>query len=266
MGNNPINGVDPDGGFGCGGANEPPCPEGYDTTLINDVIPMNITVDYKAIISFQYGVEPYEWAGYLNRSGGAAIMNIYNTLGHSGNTSSSELYTLSVGEGFYFAHLSPNGYDLNKTVNGFNALGVDHFGSERDNLVAGGYLSSSFNLGDEYELDSRGNEWGQTVSSAKFNNIRSGLTAFSAVMNRRRDLVTNHGADFGYGAPTEDQLFFWTYYYFQGEGRGQKFLRDNGSWDISGMNFDVSSKNPKGVGSLSYRRLATWRYIQLKTF
>ncbi len=272
MGNNPISRIDPDGGMD-GDCCDDPIANAINTSLGNTTQGEHthggwgsMKIDPKGYVTRKYGVAPYEWAGYLNRSGGQAVKDIFNSLGSSGNVSSSELYTIAVGEGFYHTHLSTQGYGLSNSVSGFMSLGIDHFGSDRNNLVAGGFLPSSFNQGDEYTLDSNTNEWGESVTSANFKNIRSGLTAFSAVTNERRHLVEVHGTNLGYGAPTEDQLFFWTYYYFQGQGRGQRVLTNNGSWSISGMSFDTTSQNPRGVGSLAYRRLATWRYTQLKGY
>lgn len=149
------------------------------------------------------------------------------------------------------------------------ALGIDTFSTSVDRLKASGLLPKDFNEGDEYKVSWNINEEGKTVYSAIFKDVESSLIAFTAVANNRKRLVLQDGKKLGYEEPSEDQILFWTYTYFQGQGRGFKALEKNGSWDISdlevaGEKIDTKSKYPTSVRSIAYKRLVSWRYIKLK--
>lgn len=85
---------------------------------------------------------------------------------------------------------------------------------------------------------------------------------FTAIFAYRRRLLLKDASALGYGEPTEDELFFWTYYYFQQPYGAKNALRKNGSWEINNFEFDLTSQDPKDIPSKAYQRLLTWKLIQ----
>ncbi len=140
-----------------------------------------------------------------------------------------------------------------KIVNIFFAIVIDIF-------------LKDFNAGDEYIVTIHINELGQTVRSGDFKNLELALIAFGAVAQQRAQKAINAGKKLGYGkSMTGDQLYFWSYVFFQSPGpRGQSILKNAGSWDFSGLPFDKETKYPLGIQSKAYRILATWRYVELR--
>jgi hypothetical protein len=72
---------------------------------------------------------------------------------------------------------------------------------------------------------SRVNEKGRTVHSAEFPDLEHGLRGMAAMIKRRRRLFLEDAKNLGYGAPTEEELVYWTYvYYNPGEFGGKATL------------------------------------------
>jgi len=149
-----------------------------------------------------------------------------------------------------------------EAVEGFVYLGTDYFSGEYSKYKK--YLPSDFNRGDEFVEDIQRNEKLQEVKSAKFKNLRTGLTAFAAVYKSHRQAAIDYGTELGYGKPTDEQLHFWSYYFFQIPNGAKSVLKNNGSWDFSHLKFNKLLPHPAGIASKCYKRLATWQYVKLK--
>ncbi|MBL3659111.1 hypothetical protein, partial [Fulvivirga sediminis] len=111
-------------------------------------------------------------------------------------------------------------------------LGTDDFGSEFVRYKK--YLPKSYNEGSseadllhdaEFIQDTRINELGQQTQSALFKDLESALWAFGATLAHRKDRFLAKAKALGYGNPTEDQLAYWTYVYYQGEGNAARWLQ-----------------------------------------
>jgi len=159
-------------------------------------------------------------------------------------------------------------------MNGFMLAGTDDFGSEYSRYQK--YLPSDFNVGSsEAELDTGAefaviteeNEWGKETLSAKFNNLESMIYGFGATLSHRRDLFKQHAKELGHTQISEDELAYWTYMYYQGEGRARRVLSAAKSLDIYGRNgcwpddCNVTAEN-RDPNDVSLSNLASWRYLQ----
>lgn len=128
------------------------------------------------------------------------------------------------------------GVSTAKPISGFDYLGTDDFFTEltakREPLTK--FLPSGYDT-KKVTPDPRLNEKKRTVQSGIFPNLRMGLQGLSATMKRRRALFRADITTYGYGAPTTEELVYWTYvYYNAGEFNGQlkkyKGKRKLGDW------------------------------------
>jgi hypothetical protein len=207
----------------------------------------------------------YRWSGYVDDKREQNVVTIIENAAKLNNLIPSFLCTIAIGEGFglwiddnYGAH----SVNVNNPVDGFGSLGLDHFGSDFNRTKK--YLPKDYNEGDEFTKDSAVNEHGNDVQTALFKNVKSGIQALSGTLALRKQIFLNHSRLFGYiksfGNPNNEQLAFWLYVYFQGEGRAKKYLELN-------KNFDYSQKAPSymiQIQHLSLERLAAWKYLQSK--
>ncbi len=214
----------------------------------------------------KYGVSKvYKWSGWADQKREKVIVDIMERVAKSNQLSPSFLYTIACGEGFgLLVDLLYKGstVNVNNPVSGFGALGLDHFSSDFNRVKK--YLPSDFNKDDEFWVIKDINEKGEVVFSADFKNVESGILGLSATLKHREMLFLAHGRLLKDSegnplkAPDEDQKVFWTYVYFQGEGRALKYLNQNGDYDYS-RNAPAQMKQ---IRQLSLERLAAWKYIQ----
>jgi len=222
----------------------------------------------------QYNVpKVYGWSGYADDEKEKPLNDLIEKIAKEQNFIPSYLYTIAVGEGLGDVYVSPE-YNYNKDpktnklslkidqeIRGFSVLGVDDFSDDFPRVKK--YLPSDYNEGDEFvsQFESRKGEWGrQGVNSAIFKNLESALLGYSAVLAHRRDLFKAHAKELAYSTPTEDQLAYWTYCYYQGEGRAKKYLKSNKSLDFT----LPAPAEMKGVKLKALERVATWRYVQFR--
>jgi hypothetical protein len=210
----------------------------------------------------------YKWHGYVNDSREKNVVKIVENAAKFTSLTPSYLCTIAVGEGLglwiedSYAASSPHNVRVNDSIDGFDYLGVDHFAADFNRTKK--YLPKDYNLGDEYNTVSRINEHGNTVQSASFKNLQAGLQALAATIALRKQLFLTHSKELGYikdyGNPTKEQEAFWTYVYFQGEGRAKAYLKDN-----KGYNY---LKAPPGlmnqIRTLALERVAAWKFLQSK--
>jgi hypothetical protein len=114
-----------------------------------------------------------------------------------------------------------------KAVSGFGYLGLDDYGDEvgakRHPLTE--FLPPGFDRS-AVRPATRNNEYGREVHSGEFPTLLSALQALAAMLERRRALFLEDAAASGYPKPTEDELVYWTYVYFNaGVPGGSEQLR-----------------------------------------
>lgn len=210
----------------------------------------------------------YKWHGYVNDSREKNVVKIIEDVAKFSSFAPSFLCTIAVGEGLglwindSYAVNNPHKVRVNDSIDGFDYLGVDHFAADFNRTKK--YLPKDYNLGDEYNVSSRINEHGNTVQSATFKNLKSGIQALAATISHRKRLFLSHCKEFGYiekfKNPTQEQLAFWIYVYFQGEGRAKTYLKSNGGYDY----FKASPGMMNQIRSLALERVAAWKFMQSK--
>ncbi|SEH01392.1 hypothetical protein SAMN05444920_12096 [Nonomuraea solani] len=147
------------------------------------------------------------------------------------------------------------GVRTTSTISGYVYLGTDDFFTDLTaaKKPASSFLPPGFDL-KKVALDRRTNEKGREVQSARFPNLRMGLQGLAALVRRHRALFLADVKTYGYAAPTQAELVYWTYVYFNaGEFNGQlkKYAgaRRLGDWIARG-------EYPNSI-----RVLESWRMI-----
>lgn len=216
-----------------------------------------------------YGVNKvYRWSGYANDKREKKVVNIVEDAAKFAGLSPSFLYTIAIGEGLglwvarKYDAVVPYEVRVQDSIDGFSYLGVDHFDADFNRTKK--YLPKNFNIGDEYTATSNINEHGNTVQSGNFKNLKSGIQGLAATIALRKNVFLSHCKSLGYiktdGKPNADQIAFWIYVYFQGEGRAKKYLESNGGYDYS----KAAPSNMAQIRKLALERVAAWKYVQSK--
>jgi hypothetical protein len=114
-----------------------------------------------------------------------------------------------------------------KPISGFVALGLDDFMTEmnapREPLSK--FLPAGYDPKKAQEVRHI-NEKGREVRSAEFADLKTALQALLAMLKRRRTLFEQDAKAAGYATPTEEELVYWTYVYFNfGEFGGKQQLQ-----------------------------------------
>lgn len=223
-------------------------------------------LEVKAEIQKKYNVLPKAYGGYANDAKEQPIVDIMEAVASRLNVTPSYLFTIAVGEGLGPNHLD---FDYNfknnklitdREVDGFQTLGLDFFSSPLEYPRFKKYLPNDYNIHDEYEpYHVRRNEKNgpEIVPSAKFKDMESAIEGIGAIVAHRKQLFETHYKAFGYTSPTDDQIAYWTYVYYQGEGDAKRELKNNAGFDF--MNGNGTSI--KQVHNLSLERVASWRYL-----
>ncbi len=243
----------------------------------------NITPSKEAFKS-KYGADKvYQWSGYLDEPREANVVALIEKIAAKQNLIPSYFATIAIGEGLGL-YIDNNYHFVNKKktktgkiikiekvktnvkIDGFEYLGTDDFGS--DFIRYKKYLPKDYNKGKttadfknklqaEFITVSRINELNKETTSALFKNLESALWAFGATLKHRLERCKLKGKNLGYSNPTEDQLAYWTYVFFQGEGNATRWLTNNKSFKYK------SNASARGeVNRLALNRLATWRFLQ----
>lgn len=226
------------------------------------------SIDNKLKISSIYGgFKVFEWIGYINDERETNVVQlIENTCITIPSISPTLLYTIAAGEGLIL--WIDSNYDTNppynvliqNTIDGFVYLGTDDFGSDFFRYQQ--FLPDNYNEGDEFTTYNTTNEHGETVISANFKNLESGLLGIGSVIAHRKNKFITDALDLGYNNPNIDQIVYWTYVYFQGEGRAKTYLSSNKGFDYT----KSAPSNMRQVRKLALERLATWRYIKINNY
>lgn len=222
-------------------------------------------IDNKTKISRIYGNRKvFEWRGYIDDSREVNVRQLLeNTCITIPSIFPTLLFTIATGEGLNlwidanYDPSPPNNVMINNRINGFNYLGTDDFGGDFSRYQP--FLPTTYNEGDEFDIYNATNELGQPVISADFKNLESGLLGIGAVIAHRKNKFLTDASGLGYSSPNIDQIVFWTYIYFQGEGRGKNYLIANKGFDFA----KEAPLNMRDIRRLALERLATWRYIKI---
>lgn len=218
---------------------------------------------------------------YFYDSAESASKNKYNI-----KVTPTEVYVITMGEGFiimlesykkygtwlehysYYCYKDRTG---NIWTSGFALLGVDHFSDEASILKAGGFLRQDFKEGREYRPTIRINEKKKKVQSDDFSNFKVGIEAAGARIAWSKYLFLRDIKSLGVqeSSISDDQIFFWTYYYFNaGSGNGKsalsKFVSNgkiNDQLFVMGKS-GTTVKNGCKARDNSIMRLATYKSIK----
>ena len=217
----------------------------------------------------EYGARKvFRWLGYGDEEREKPLIDIIVRIAKNLNVKPSFLYTYAIGEGLGSEYLDKSSsydkitglLDTDQPMSGLGDFGVDDFSDDFSRITK--YLPSDYNEGDEFRKVEgfRPNDYGRKkVNTAIFYDLESGFEGFAAILLHRRDLFLKHSKELGYSTPNEDELAFWTYCYFQGEGRAKRYLIHNNGLDYS----KPATIDMTEVKQLSLERLASWRYVQL---
>jgi len=193
----------------------------------------------------KFGVRPKNYLGYVNSVEEKDFAQwVYDATERANQNNKgvkvtpAEIYSAAMSEGAILwmnKHYYPNTYDKsgkptynpNAPVDGFVYLGTDVIGapSEMRRLVAGGFVDPDVAT---YKTTYK-NEKGETVQSAIFQDMPTGLKAFAGVYAERKSLFeTDFKNNFGeakFNQLSDDEKYFWTtVYYNAGMGAGKDFL------------------------------------------
>lgn len=240
-------------------------------------------LEIKKDLQDQYGAwKVLAVAGYVNSPEEKLAKNLIEDVAKLNGFIPSYFATIILTEGLGIRYLGLDHYyetSGSKSIRndiplrGFVVGGLDDFGSEYPRYKK--YLPDWFDKGNN-ELDfatgsefynvPETNERNEEVLSAKFNNMESVIWACAATLSHRRDLFQKHRKTLGYPSPTEDQLAYWNYIYYQGEGQAKRWLTEVGGLDIFGLNgilpTKIVTKNNRNAHDVALSNLASWRYLQ----
>jgi hypothetical protein len=184
-----------------------------------------------------WGIRPLKWNRWIDDPSEVNTAKaVLQATGGQTAIRPAYLFTIAMGEGLMF-YLDPandfHHVDTSQGIDGFQELGVDTFATQAADLKRKGLVPAWFTEGRDYTVTTNTNEKGQTVSSAAFPNLESGLVALRAMLadcqNRFRADVKAQLGPTAAQHLTQDQVDYYTYVYFNaGPGFGAKQLKSQG--------------------------------------
>lgn len=229
--------------------------------------PKKTPAEIRAELQLKYEAERvFRWTGYADDPKEYPLVSLIESIAPRYLLAPSYLYTIAVGEGLGKMYMNIDRFytedgliDLKRKVNGFLVLGTDDFGSDYPRLKK--YLPSDYNEGDEFVKRTRERkyEYGRKeVISADFKDMESGLHGFAAMLRLRRDTFNLDYRKLSYPSPSADEVAYWTYVYYQGEGRAHDYLKANKGFSYR----SPATPGMTAVRTKALNRLATWHYIK----
>ncbi len=187
-----------------------------------------------------------------------------------------EIYTMSIGEGFnwYLKKFYCSDAQSSREVSAYTEMGLDTFANEITELKQGGFLRQNFDENIEYYIPGYSvfNERNEEIKPVYFYNKRNALYAFAARVAWAKHLFLEDIKALGVSESslTEDQIFFWTYAYFNAghdyvrEKYLQKYVKGGFLDDSSFRKVDsgVKIKNGMKVRHNSLIRLGTYKFLK----
>jgi hypothetical protein len=220
-----------------------------------------------AAIQARFGVRPKRWYGYLTPpSVGNEVAAAVNAASSAtgGRVPPAWLYTIAMGEGLnLYLEGGPPSKQGAFSLDGFYYLGTDTFSTRAAALAKEGYLPKNFTLGKDYVTVAHTNEHGDTVQSASFKDLTTGLTALASMVAESRDRVLADAKKIWPGVTlTEDDIRFWTYLDFNvGSGARRTFMEKHDvSWGRSRPGPERDDQREGRYNSIV--RVATARWIE----
>lgn len=215
---------------------------------------------------------PKQHAHYAMKHTSANILDlIYKVADHV--VTKEQLWTLAYCEGldkFVRNRLNifdkrnfPMEYQLNTLnvdtrVDSFEYLGQDDFSSEYKAGKLNEFLPKDFKKNDYREILPE-NEKEKIVQSGEFVNLHKALQGLVAMFKKRRKVFLTAVKKYGYNVPTSDEMFFWTYTFFNaGEGEGRRTLKNG----ITKSKRNLSYWIRKGIYKNSQKALHTYKMIR----
>jgi len=155
------------------------------------------------------------------------------------------------------------GIDVTKPVVGYQALGLDTFFTELEykRKPLSGFFPSGFDQKKVTESHNK-NEFETPVRSANAPDLKTALQALLAMISRRQALFQDDRAKLGYPAPSNDELVYFSYVYYN-TGPGDPTKGDGKKTDNGGFQ-TLSRHRPQHPTVAQRRTLGEW--IRLKDY
>jgi hypothetical protein len=222
-----------------------------------------------AIIQAKYGARPYRRASRIDDYDKKfSDMFIQLEANSKLKTSRFEYFTLAFNEGCHIWMDKHYGKPYNVYMDGFRYLGIDEFKYYIDTLKSLQLLRNDFNEGfdKDFVWNEEENEWDWITTSADFKDLYTGLEAQAAIWDYMKLQVKHFGKKYGYKTPTNDQLIFWSYLFYnrhhllktwKNKLPAAQILKNNGSFAIPLARIDKTTHNPATPESKAYRFMLT---------
>jgi len=220
-------------------------------------------------IQAKYGARPYRRASRIDDYD-KAFSDMFIKLEQNSKigTSRYEYFTLAFNEGCHIWMDKHYGKPFNVYMDGFRYLGIDEFKFYLDTLKSLQLLRNDFQEGfdKDFVWNEEENEWDWITTSADFKDLYTGLEAQAAIWDYMKMQVKFFGKKYGYKAPTNDQLVFWAYVFYnrhhllktwKNKLPAAQILRNNGSFAIPVARLDKTTHNPATPESKAYRFMIT---------
>jgi hypothetical protein len=196
-------------------------------------IPPNERADAIAKAKAAWGTRPLAFERFVDEGKELTVARAFHDAARPDlGISPAFLYTVALGEGtnLYLAdHTRHSDVNIKAPIDGYQYLGTDTFGTRAAALKQQGLIDPSWKAGKQYTVQTETNEKQQTVKSATFKDLPTGLTALTAMLAAERRNFERDAAEV-LGEPaaaqlTADQKDFFSYVYFNaGPGFGKRAL------------------------------------------
>ena len=216
----------------------------------------------------KYGIHPCMWSGYIDQPSEQARFQAFEGKAISDKLNAAYTYTIAAGEGLALlfeggkdaeAQAVKDAQDKAFWIDGYEFLGIDRFVEDLPRLKERKLIPESFKEGVNYIVDnSHTNENDTKVVSADFKTLEDAMTAFTAALKLRYELMKKDAAALKLDVTADDQEAFWTYAYFcMGEGKGKKAM-EAAKGDLHKFKATASSNVPDAIR----QRVGAWRIVE----
>jgi hypothetical protein len=166
--------------------------------------------------------------------------------------------------------------DPQNPISSYGYLGLDFVASEYPNLVKGNFLPANFEQKYGLKVAGTANEKFTNIKFYDYPNFESAAQAMGAYVNYSTSKIIEMGKQLGIKAPSNDELIFWTYLYFNNpRDWGDKLkLSQKGNYELNKWTYDdknqVEKKIARGDGlkinidTMALMRVATYKYLKIR--